>query len=61
MKKILHLTVSEKQPGWERELIAAQKRDGSAEVETLRLTADNASEALEKIFAADSICVWPGA
>ncbi len=60
MKKILHLTIAEPLPNWAQQIVATQKQNGGTEVETFQLTTANASIALEKIFAADSICVWPG-
>lgn len=59
MKKILHLTITEALPDSAQQVIDNQKKSIALDVEVMRLTTENADVALEKIFAADSICVWP--
>lgn len=60
-KHILHLTISEPLPDWAQPVIAAQQADTAARVEIVRLGTENAAEVLEKIFTANSVCVWPAA
>lgn len=59
MKTLLHISLTEPLTDEAQSIIAQQKQDAAAQVETIRLTTDNAPLVLEKIFAADSICVWP--
>jgi hypothetical protein len=49
---MLHLVLKDFSPERATEL----RRDEDAEV--FLLTEDNAKEALDKIFAADSVCIW---
>ncbi len=57
MKKILHLTV-ENPSGWTNKIIESQKKLNEVSVEVMVLKTENAMEVLEKIFEAESICVW---
>lgn len=59
MKKLLHLTITEPLAPEAQAILDAQKKDAAVTVETVRLTTENAPAVLEKIFEADSICVWP--
>lgn len=59
MKNFLHITITEPLPATAQAIIDAQKKDSANQVETIQLTPANAPVVLEKIFAADSICVWP--
>ncbi len=57
MRAFLHLNVGPL-PAQAEALMALQKADPQLRVESLALSEENAGEALERIFAADSICVW---
>lgn len=60
MKTLLHITISEPLPATAQAIIDAEKKGATAQVEVVQLTPANAPAVLEKIFAADSICVWQG-
>jgi hypothetical protein len=57
IKSILHLYCEMPDDGV-RQLVDSQKRAGTVAVKEFHLQTDNAREALQKIFAADAVCVW---
>ncbi len=59
MKNLLHIRLTESLTPQAQAIIATQKRDPTVSVEVMSLTTENAPAVLEKIFAAESICVWP--
>ena len=56
-RRILHLVVEDFPAGKLTEIVEALPANAGA-TEILSLTKTNAREALEKIFAADTIAVW---
>ncbi|PAW78551.1 MAG: hypothetical protein B9S32_06410 [Verrucomicrobia bacterium Tous-C9LFEB] len=59
MKNLLHIRLTESSTPEAQAIIAAQKKDPAVSVEIMQLTSENAPAVLEKIFATESICVWP--
>lgn len=59
MKKLLHICLTDSPTPEAQAIIAAQKKDVTVSVEVVSLTIENAPAVLEKIFVAESICVWP--
>lgn len=61
MKKQLHITIGSESDARAQAVIEKEKQAGLVATEVVSLTPETAPQVLEKIFAADSICVWPPA